>query len=150
MSTTDTPPEGLKEGWIPVIGPIQCNLERIEECDDVAMYHPSRKEWDFTGWYGSATGCWYALREGSSIAIANGFPAPESDELSTAREEIAAWRKLAEDLAESLKEVIDYDGGASSALEDEYVIDRASAVMARFSEMTSSPALPGLERKGEG
>jgi hypothetical protein len=37
----------------------------------------------------------------------------------------------APDLLEALKELVDYNGGAASALEDEYVMERVSSAIAK-------------------
>lgn len=46
-----------------------------------------------------------------------------------AREEDAPYLAAAPDLFESLKEILNYRGGADSALEDEDVMDRARAAI---------------------
>lgn len=43
----------------------------------------------------------------------------------------------AEALAEALEEIMSYEGGAESPLEDQYVVDRAQSALTRYKERTN-------------
>lgn len=43
--------------------------------------------------------------------------------------ELIAAKKREKELVEALREIMEYEGGAESALHDEYVIERASALL---------------------
>lgn len=63
-----------------------------------------------------------------ATAQRNGWTLPNRNHATV--EETAA-RRAALDLLASLDEILHYDGGAQSALEDEYVMERAHAAFAK-------------------